>query len=88
MSRIKDLIANANEDGTINVKLHVGDLTALLDILDFTYTTSRFLSMQELDKGTANSAIKMQRLSRDAQALHDIVTKTLEIGEPQSTDIN
>jgi len=78
----KSLIKNIENDGTINVRLFSGDITALMDCLDFAYTASRYLKESELKRGTQNGVRRMMNIERDSKELYNILFKQLEIGEP------
>lgn len=85
---LKSLIKTKTNDGTIDVKLHMGDITALMECLDFAHRAAKVLSEAELKKGTQSGLRKMVRIQRDSIELANILANHLDIGQPENDDIN
>lgn len=84
----KSLIHNTDDDGTINIRLHAGDVSALLDILDFAKMASKYLKEAELRRGGQEGVRKMMHIERDSRELLEILSAHLDIGEPESDQHN
>jgi hypothetical protein len=84
----KSLINTKSEDGTIEVKLHVGEIIAIIECLSFANRTAKYLSEAELKKGTQYGVRSMTKIQRDSNELVNILADHLEIGQPDSKEIN
>ena len=84
----KSLINNVNDDGTINIRLHMGEISAIMECLGFATLAAKVLGEAELKKGTTSGMRKMARIARDSQELAYLLSQHLDIGEPENSDIN
>ena len=72
-----------NVSDVFNVPLHKNDISALLEILDFSLKAASVLAKQELVKGAGvQAAQQMSQIAAESQELYQYFSKHLNIGEP------
>ena len=73
----------------VSLPLHSYDMEDLLEVLDFANRAAILLAHSELQKGTGiTGAAKMNRLARNAKELSVLVSKHVNIGEPESGEVH
>lgn len=80
----KSMIKNVDDDGMITIRLHYGEISALMECLDFARIASTYLKDSELRRGTQNGVRRMMDIERDSKTLFKILSQHLEMGEPEN----
>jgi molybdenum cofactor biosynthesis enzyme len=75
-------------NGIVNLQLSQLEVDVLLGLLRFSRQTADFLYQQEVSKGTAVGTAKMQQIMSDSKELIDIISMSIDIGEPPSDEIH
>lgn len=85
---LKSLIKTKDNKGTIDINLHVGDITAIIECLNFAYTAAKVVAEIELKRGSTEGIKKIARIQKDSLELCHILAGHLDIGNPDSDEIN
>jgi hypothetical protein len=73
----------------LTLKLHYGEIKALIDILIFAKSSAKVLTDLELKKGFGTSAAnRMSEIARDAQELHHLLVQYIQVGEPEDDEVH
>jgi hypothetical protein len=82
------LLKGNKEDNTVTIKLHINEVSSILNCLHFAQGAASIVMEAELKKGTTQGVRKMQAIKRDAKELAIILEKHFKIGQPESDEIN
>lgn len=75
-------------DKIITLKLAMGDLEGILELLSWAATCAGFLAEAEVEKGTKEHAITLMTYSNLSKNLMELITQTVKTGEPDYNNIN
>ena len=78
-----------NDAEIYKIPLHKGDISALLEVLDFSLKAATVLAQQELTKGGGiKAAQQMNKIANESQELYSYFSKQLSIGEPNDGQVH
>jgi hypothetical protein len=75
-------------DSTVTVTLHQDDMVVLINCLQFAAKASRILNETELRAGSTKGARKMAAIASDSEALAEILIRHVNIGQPETDELN
>ena len=75
-------------DRLVNLKLAIGDIEGILELLSWAQTTAEYLSEMEAIQGTPRSEVRLKTYANLANNLIEIITMSVKTGEPDYDKIN